>query len=78
MNHKEKLHRIPDRTGTWSDFPGSPVVKSLHSNARDASSIPDGGTKIPHALVWSKDFFFLKPTYNWNLEKPKRLGMLDK
>ena len=50
--------RSPDRTGTWSDLPGSPVVKRFHSNARDASSIPDGGTKIPHAWCDQKIYFF--------------------
>ena len=33
---------------SW-DFPGSPVVKSLSSNAGDTGSIPGQGTKIPHA-----------------------------
>ena len=31
------------------DFPGGPVVKNLPHNAGDAGSIPDWGTKIPHA-----------------------------
>ena len=31
------------------DFPGSPVVKNLPSNAGDVGSIPGQGTKIPHA-----------------------------
>ena len=31
------------------DFPGGPVVKNLPSNAGNVSSIPDQGTKIPHA-----------------------------
>ena len=30
------------------DFPGGPVVRNLPSNAGDAGSIPDQGTKIPH------------------------------
>ena len=30
-------------------FPGSPVLKTLPSNAGGASSIPGQGTKIPHA-----------------------------
>jgi len=29
------------------EFPGGPVVKKLLSDARDASSIPGWGTKIP-------------------------------
>ena len=33
---------------SW-DLPGSPVVKSLSSNAGDTGSIPGQGTKIPHA-----------------------------
>ena len=32
------------------DFPGGPVVKNPPSNAGDASSIPSGGIKIPHAM----------------------------
>ena len=32
------------------DFPGGPVVKNLPCNAGDAGSIPDRGTKIPHAV----------------------------
>ena len=35
--------------GKLGDFPGGPVVKSPASNARDAGSIPGGGTKTPHA-----------------------------
>ena len=31
------------------DFPGGPVVKNPPSNAGDAGSIPDRGTRIPHA-----------------------------
>ena len=32
------------------DFPGGPVVKNPYGNARYVGSIPDGGTKIPHAV----------------------------
>ena len=32
------------------DFPGSPEVKNLPSNARDACSIPGQGTKTQHAV----------------------------
>ena len=32
------------------DFPDSPVVKTSLFNAEDMGSIPDWGTKIPHAL----------------------------
>ena len=31
------------------DFPGDPVVKNPPSNAGGEGSIPDQGTKIPHA-----------------------------
>ena len=31
------------------DFPGCLVVKNLPTNAGDVNSIPDQGTKIPHA-----------------------------
>ena len=31
------------------DFPGGLVVKNLPSTSGDAGSIPDQGTKIPHA-----------------------------
>ena len=30
-------------------FPGGPVVRTLHSNAGGAGSIPGQGAKIPHA-----------------------------
>ena len=32
------------------DFPDSPVIKTSPFNAEDMGSIPDRGTKIPHAL----------------------------
>jgi len=32
------------------DFPGGPVVKNPLCNARDMGSIPDRGTRIPHAM----------------------------
>ena len=32
------------------DFPGGPEVKNLPCNAGIAGSIPDWGTKIPHAM----------------------------
>ena len=31
------------------NFPGGPLVKNPASNARDTSSTPGQGTKIPHA-----------------------------
>ena len=33
----------------WGGFRGGPVIKNLLSNTGDMSSIPGGGTKIPHA-----------------------------
>ena len=36
------------------DFPGSPVVKTLPSNAGGEGSIPGQGAKIPHAS-WPKN-----------------------
>ena len=38
---------------TLGDFPGSPVVKTSPSNARDTGSISGWGAKIPHAS-WPK------------------------
>ena len=38
---------------TW-DFPGSPVIKTLPSNAGKSGSKLDQGAKIPHAS-WSKN-----------------------
>ena len=35
---------------TNGDFLGGLVVENLHSNAGDLGSIPDQGTKIPHAI----------------------------
>ena len=32
------------------DFPGGPVVENLPSNAGNVGLIPDGGTRIPHAV----------------------------
>ena len=39
---------------TLGDFPGSPVVKTLPSNARGVDLIPGQGVRIPHAL-WPKN-----------------------
>ena len=36
------------RIKNTEDFPGGLVVNNLLCNARHASLIPDGGTKIPH------------------------------
>ena len=44
------LHpRLVKVKGDARDFPGGPVVKNPHSNAKDANSILVWGTKIPHA-----------------------------
>ena len=32
------------------DFPGGPVVRNLPSTAGETGSIPDRGTRIPHAV----------------------------
>ena len=42
----QRLHQILNHP---RDFHGGPVVKNPPSNARDTSSIPGRGTKIPHA-----------------------------
>ena len=44
-----KLYIVYVKRISW-DFPGSPVVKNLHSSAGDAGLIPGQGTKIPFAL----------------------------
>ena len=36
--------------GEGGEFPGGPVVKTLHFNVGGAGLIPGLGTKIPHAL----------------------------
>ena len=36
--------------GGGGEFPGGPVVKTLHFNVGGAGLIPGLGTKIPHAL----------------------------
>ena len=52
MKSKQKMLRGTSKNWaikeSW-DFPGSPVVKTLPSNAKDAGSIPGQGTKIPLA-----------------------------
>ena len=40
---------IQNTGGGEGDFPGSPVVKTLPSNAGGVGSIPGWGAKIPHA-----------------------------
>ena len=48
---KEKKKK---RVLLYKDFPGSPVIKTLPSNAGCAGSIPGTATKIPHAS-WPKN-----------------------
>ena len=36
------------------DFPGGPVVKTLHFQGRSTGLIPGWGTKIPHAVQLQK------------------------
>ena len=48
MKSKTK-HTLLKNCHLWG-FPGSPVVKSLPSNAGGAGSIPGQGPKIPLAL----------------------------
>ena len=48
-DRSEKL----DESLQYRDFPGSPVVKTSPFNAGRVGSVPDGGTKIPHAS-WPK------------------------
>ena len=42
------------------DFPGGPVVKTLHFNARGVGLIPSGGTKIPRAIGCSPKLILKK------------------
>ena len=46
------IFRVNSVKKKFRDFPGGLVVKNLPSNSGDVGSIPDQGTKIPHAL-WS-------------------------
>ena len=46
---KQKNPKNPIKKWAERDFPGSPVVKNLPSNAGDVGSTPGQGTKIPHA-----------------------------
>ena len=41
---------FPLKSGQVGDVPGGPVVNNPPSNRGDAGSIPDQGTKIPHAV----------------------------
>ena len=40
--------KLPETKDMW-DFPGSPMLKTLPSNAGDVGLIPGRGGKIPHA-----------------------------
>ena len=44
MRHGQKK-----KTKQKRDFPGGPVVETLHSTVGGRGSIPGRGTKIPHA-----------------------------
>ena len=46
---KTKSFKMHDSLTKMRDFPGSPVVKILPSNASSACSTPGWGGKIPHA-----------------------------
>ena len=51
LRHKAYCNKFKiNKSIRWRDFPGSPVVKNLPSNARDMDSIPDWATNISHAL----------------------------
>ena len=50
---EDRLKRNFTQKAIYGDFPGSPVVKTSPSNARDAGSILSYGAKIPHAS-WPK------------------------
>lgn len=43
---------------TLGDFAGGPGVKTLPSNKGGVGSIPVQGTKFPHAVGSSQNFFF--------------------
>ena len=43
------------------DFPGGPVVQSPPCSTKDAGSVPDQGTKIPHAVEQLSLFHNLSP-----------------
>jgi len=47
-------HLIITRKRKFWDFPGSPMVKTLPSSARDVGSIPVREAKSPHALQTKK------------------------
>ena len=43
-----KYHQVNQELWSW-DFPDSPVVKTLPSNAGGTDSIPGWGAEVPHA-----------------------------
>ena len=45
-----RLSDFPLKSGQVGNVPGGPVVNNPPSNRGDAGSIPDQGTKIPHAV----------------------------
>ena len=56
------------------DLPGGPVVKNLPPKAGDAGSIPDQGTKIPHATRTTKPVPQLPNLRPSTGETPQRLS----
>ena len=50
MTKQDGLQKVPIKK-VMGGFPGGPVVKNPPSKAGDAGSIPDWGTKIPHAVA---------------------------
>ena len=58
------------------DFPGSPVVKTMPSNAGGAGSIPGWGAKIPHAS-WPKNQNIKKNQHCNKFNKNFKNGLLS-
>ena len=52
-------------------FPGAPLVKNSPSNARDLSSIPGQGSKIPHAMGQLSTCPTTRPKPVWHIEDPR-------
>ena len=51
--HNTNKTKIKQTKNIKDHFPSGPGVKSPPCNARDASSIPGGGTKTPHSIPQS-------------------------
>ena len=60
--------------GSPGDFPGGPVVEIQPSGSGDSGSIPDQGTKIPHAVQPIKKKKFLKERGSPEIVSPSRLS----